>query len=195
LGSIIILGMFEKTLLATSNQSLCAKFGELENLEGHLSVAPSFRIALAEIRNSAYNLILIDSALDGGDGLSLGPVIQSRQPACKVILLSHHQKWAISDASAQLGFHGVIDISLSGEEILKKAFEAQKRESKLENSVLKNLSLREREILTCLASGLQNSEIADLHRISSATIKSHLTSIYRKLGVRNRVEATALLHR
>lgn len=187
--------MFEKLLLATSDQSLISKLHDVEVKGNPLALAPTFRIALAEIRNSAYNLILIDSALDGGDGLSLGPVIQGRQPACKTILLAHHNKWAIHDASTKLGFHGVIDISLSGEEILKRAHEAQKRESILENSVLKNLSLREREILTCLASGLQNSEIADLHRISSATIKSHLTSIYRKLGVRNRVEATALLHR
>lgn len=49
-----------------------------------------------------------------------------------------------------------------------------------------NLSLRQVEIVTLVEQGLRNKEIADRLNISEVTVKSHLTNIYRKLGVKNR---------
>ena len=53
------------------------------------------------------------------------------------------------------------------------------------------LSDREREVLTALSQGLTNQEIAARLFVSHSTVKSHVRSVYRKLGVRNRVEASA----
>jgi DNA-binding NarL/FixJ family response regulator len=52
-----------------------------------------------------------------------------------------------------------------------------------------SLTDREREILTLLASGFSNAELAKHLYLSEPTIKTHLTSIFRKLGVRDRVQA------
>jgi DNA-binding CsgD family transcriptional regulator len=52
------------------------------------------------------------------------------------------------------------------------------------------LSIREKEILDLLIQGKLNKEIALLLFISEETVKKHLKNVYRKLGVRNRVEAT-----
>jgi DNA-binding NarL/FixJ family response regulator len=51
------------------------------------------------------------------------------------------------------------------------------------------LTLREREILRAVTEGKGNKEIADNLNISTETVKSHVKTIYRKLNVRNRVEA------
>jgi DNA-binding NarL/FixJ family response regulator len=51
------------------------------------------------------------------------------------------------------------------------------------------LSEREREVLTLLASGKTNSEVARDLFVSVGTIKSHTANIYRKLGARNRAGA------
>jgi two-component system, NarL family, response regulator LiaR len=54
------------------------------------------------------------------------------------------------------------------------------------------LTERESEVLAHATAGLRNREIADALFVSTDTVKTHLRSAYRKLGVRNRTEAVAL---
>ncbi len=51
------------------------------------------------------------------------------------------------------------------------------------------LSAREREVLRLLAEGMTDREIAGGLSISPRTVESHVSSLLRKLGVRNRAEA------
>jgi DNA-binding NarL/FixJ family response regulator len=51
------------------------------------------------------------------------------------------------------------------------------------------LSDRERSVLELMASGSTNPEIAEALHLSKHTIKEHTSSVFRKLGVRNRTEA------
>jgi two-component system response regulator DesR len=55
--------------------------------------------------------------------------------------------------------------------------------------VVMGLSERERSVLELMASGSTNPEIAEALHLSKHTIKEHTSSVYRKLGVRNRTEA------
>ncbi len=52
-------------------------------------------------------------------------------------------------------------------------------------------SLREKQVLQLVAAGLTNAEIADRLFLSESTVKSHLSSSFRKLGVCSRAEAAA----
>jgi two-component system response regulator DesR len=52
-----------------------------------------------------------------------------------------------------------------------------------------SLSPREREVLALIARGATNKEIAERLYLSPHTVKDHTSSLYRKLGVRNRAEA------
>jgi DNA-binding NarL/FixJ family response regulator len=51
------------------------------------------------------------------------------------------------------------------------------------------LSIREIEVLDCVAQGLSNKEIAEALYITEQTVKNHMTSVLRKLDVSDRVQA------
>lgn len=54
------------------------------------------------------------------------------------------------------------------------------------------LTKRQQEIFTLIIDGLCNKEIALLLGISENTVEQHIRSIYKKLGIRSRVEAVKL---
>jgi DNA-binding NarL/FixJ family response regulator len=57
------------------------------------------------------------------------------------------------------------------------------------------LSSRQREILKLVADGLSNAQIADRLYLSESTVKQHLRSAYKLLGVNNRTEAASLVRK
>ncbi len=59
-------------------------------------------------------------------------------------------------------------------------------------NLLESLTRREYEVLSLLSKGKQNKEIARSLNIAEHTVEQHLKSIYRKLNVCNRVEASRL---
>ena len=61
-------------------------------------------------------------------------------------------------------------------------------------SVLEQLTEREKEVLSLIAQGANNKEIADELYISEKTVKNHVTNILSRLGVRDRTQAAILAH-
>jgi len=55
------------------------------------------------------------------------------------------------------------------------------------------LTTREQEILTLVAKGASNKDIAEKLFLKEVTVKTHLNSIFKKLNVKNRTQATLLL--
>lgn len=61
--------------------------------------------------------------------------------------------------------------------------------------LLQQLTARQREVASLVADGLSNAEVGAALFVSQATVKSHLTTILRTLGLRDRTQLAILMHR
>ncbi|GAA1002804.1 response regulator [Streptomyces thermogriseus] len=66
------------------------------------------------------------------------------------------------------------------------------RETTVDPAVLDSLTRREREVLSCLGEGLSNAGIADRLGMAEGTVKTHVSRLLGKLGLRSRVQAAVL---
>ncbi|MFN2202495.1 MAG: response regulator transcription factor [Caldilineaceae bacterium] len=57
--------------------------------------------------------------------------------------------------------------------------------------LIEPLSAQEQEVLSLIATGLTNREIAERLTVTLGTVKAHINHVFGKLGVRNRVEAVS----
>lgn len=81
------------------------------------------------------------------------------------------------------------------DELLVRIRNLLQRSAPLPAGVIDSLTRREREILTLLAQGLRQNEIAAHLVISRRTVETHVTNMLRKLGVRNQAQAVAVAYR
>ncbi len=77
---------------------------------------------------------------------------------------------------------------------LVERFASQHSVGSTKRDVLRELTAREQEVLRLVARGLSNSEIADHLTISETTVKSHVSHVLMKLGLRDRVQAVVLAY-
>ncbi|MFG3317929.1 response regulator [Streptomyces sp. NPDC048171] len=66
------------------------------------------------------------------------------------------------------------------------------REPTADPAVLRDLTRREREVLSCLGEGLSNAAIAERLDMAEATVKTHVSRLLGKLSLRSRVQAAVL---
>ena len=67
--------------------------------------------------------------------------------------------------------------------------------ARLRSPAATQLSERETQIIRCVAAGMRNAEVAERLSIGESTVKTHLNSIFQKLGIRDRVALALYAHR
>ena len=166
--------------------------------------------ALQFMDSNGVEVALVDVRMPEFDGLDLLRTIKERWADVPVIMLSTYEhvpyvKRALAEGAAgyllkdstpeDLG--QAIRVALSGSgnvlspRVIQNLFDSDDEERASEKPRRTEFSLTEREmdILTLLAEGRSNRDIAGKLFLSEKTVKAHLAAIFRKLGVTNRTQA------
>ena len=170
--------------------------GEAENGE----------VAIQLCAEALPDVILMDMVLPVMDGATATRVIRQRFPQVQVIALTSFKEGELIKNALEAGAIGYLLKDVSAEELARAIRAAHSGRATLSpeaaQSLVKtanqppapglDLTEREREVLTLMIEGLNNTQIAGRLIVSPSTIKSHVSNILSKLGVASRTEAVTL---
>jgi DNA-binding NarL/FixJ family response regulator len=175
--------------------------------------------AVEAVRRLCPDVVLLDTAVERTEGLETtqqvrDPGVSSASPP-GVIVLSNHDRDDTVIAAFRAGARGFLLKRDSADDLIYAVKKVADGGAILAPSVvcrlvgqltqlhypgngdttsLSVLTQREREVLRLLSSGLSNAEIARTLHVGEATVKSHVSRLLSKLGLRDRVQAAALAH-
>ena len=137
------------------------------------------------------DVALVDLFLGSKSGAELCTTLRSKRPEMRVLLISG-AGWVSPESAKAAGAAGFVSKSWRADEVVSAVQMVAKGMTVFapqDEPAAARLSSREREVLSLMASGATNPEIATSLFLSPHTVKEHTRSIYRKLEVRNRTEA------
>lgn len=145
------------------------------------------------------DLLLLDLNMPGMDGFTGIAALRAAHPAVPILVVTAHEDPAVPRSAQQFGAAGYVPKSaplgvigeavkavLAGDEwfpdVAAKATNASDGGSD-------ELTPQQARVLVLLADGKLNKQIAHDMSITEATVKAHMTAIFRKLGVKSRTQA------
>ncbi len=162
--------------------------------------------AIALCAEHQPNVALVDLVMPGG-GIEATRAIRAASPVTQVVLLTSFEDAQQIVAAVQAGalscmlkdvdadaLADTLRKAARGEAVLHprvaaRLMEALRRGSEPGSEVLESLSQREREVLTLMAEGLSNMQIAKRLGIGEKTVKTHVSNVLGKLNVSDRTQA------
>jgi DNA-binding NarL/FixJ family response regulator len=169
--------------------------------------------ALELARTTQPDLVLMDLKMPRMNGIQATRAIREQFPAVRILILTTYDEdeWVMD--AIRYGAAGYVLKDTLQEDLIKAILETMKGWSPIDPQVagkilkhvahqpsrvapdqtlVSQLSEREREVLRLLASGLSNTEIAQTLFLSDGTVKNYVSIIFSKLGVADRTQAAIL---
>jgi DNA-binding NarL/FixJ family response regulator len=161
------------------------------------------------------DVVLMDIEMPDGDGLTATRDILATHPDVRVLILTTFDLDEYIYQALRIGASGfllkttaparladAVRACAAGEPLLSPTVTRQLIEtyissppaSAVDDRRLACLSRRELDVLRAMAGGRSNAEIGTAMHLSEATVKTHVTHIFAKLGLRDRVQAVVLVY-
>jgi len=169
--------------------------------------AGSAEEALVKVASDKPDIAIVDIQLPGRSGIEICQEIRQRFPATRVVILTSHAGESFLEQAMRAGASGYVLKQVGNEELIRAIRAAHRgemgldsrtassvitryldMEKKVDQSAFKDLSLREREVLTLVAEGDSNKEIGVKLNLTEITVRNYVSNILNKLQLRNRIE-------
>jgi NarL family two-component system response regulator LiaR len=152
------------------------------------------------------DVILMDMVLPVMDGAAATRAIRRKLPEVQVIALTSFKEGQLVKEALEAGAIGYLLKDVSADELARAIRAAHSGRATLSPEAAQalvqasnqppapggDLTEREREVLSLMIEGLNNTQIAGRLTVSPSTIKSHVSNVLSKLGVASRTEAVTL---
>lgn len=207
-----------RVLLADDQSMVRGGFRMILESESDIDVvgeAENGEQAVASTRRLHPDVVLMDIQMPGEDGLTATRrITENADLPARVVILTTFERDAYVFDALQAGASGFLLKNAPPEELVHAVRVVAAGDALLAPSVtrriieqfarrpvkpelgeqLEALTAREREVLVLLARGRSNAELADELFVTSGTIKTHVSSLLAKLGLRDRVQAVVLAY-
>ncbi len=180
----------------------------IDSAEGFCCVSqhPTAENALVELKVTRPDVVLMDINLPGMNGVECVRRLKELLPHTQVVMLTVYENTNIIFSALAAGASGYLLKKSSPEQLIEAIREVYNGGSPMTSHIARKvvasfqqvtnpvqeyekLSLREQEVLDCLAKGFLYREIAEKLNLSYATVHTHIRHIYDKLHVRSRTQA------
>ncbi|MGC6483187.1 MAG: response regulator transcription factor [Synechococcus sp.] len=199
-----------QTLLGTGDRVLLTTLvGWMEGLTPLVGAATTEAELIGHVRHSKPNLLICTDALEQGTGVSLLCRAKRESPNLKVLLLLQRPLARTILKAMNSGCDGICSTKISDSSSVLAALDAMNSDGHYLDRItsdglhhglrldgdgptaptLAPLSMREEDVLRGLCKGMTNQEIAETFTVSVATVKTHVSSVLRKLAVNDRTQA------
>lgn len=163
--------------------------------------ASNIQEAISIITKEEIEIAIIDLRLDNADGLAIVARAKDMQLKTKFIVLTEIMSEENFKKAEHLGVYGYIlkeafidDILYAIRVIIRGKKYYYPDILKYNNSIIDQLTNREKDVLKEIRKGLTNEEIANCLYISEHTVKKHVSNILAKLNLNNRTQITVKLN-
>lgn len=200
-----------RVILIDDEQTIHLEIGDLLKIMDDIELVASGYDGAEAITLCAQHqpdVVLMDVSMLGMNGIEATRVITSRYPQTRILALTGLDDTRTVQAMLAAGASGYILKEAHPEELASTIRTIHDGKSVFSTEVVKplfsqapattrqvqdfGLTRREMEILSAMAAGLNNTEVAEKLYISTATVRFHLRNIIEKLGAENRSEALVI---
>jgi DNA-binding NarL/FixJ family response regulator len=169
--------------------------------------------AVTLVRAVRPDVVLMDLRMPRCDGIEATRRLRTEAPEVKVVVLTTYSDDRSVLEAVRAGARGYLTKDASGEQIHEALRQVLDDHAVLDPAVQRHLvdaiaaepvprpefpaglTPREAEVLSLMARGLSNAEIAARLTVSEATVKSHVNHLFAKVGARDRAQAVAYAFR
>jgi DNA-binding NarL/FixJ family response regulator len=181
-----------------------------------IGIASNGREAVDMAEKRQPDIILMDVSMPVMDGVEAARILHQKHPGIKIVMLTTFPDDSYVKDALYYGAYGYILKNMRSEDliasiraiargaalfspaIIDKLLHKEdpqselNREQKEYQEVLNRLGNREREILSLVAKGYSNKQIADAIFVSEPTVRNYISSIYAKVGTKDRLQVMSI---